>query len=208
MGSLTLQEYECKLCNRKLNVDSVIPHEGYDENILACGHRFYKRTARRMVAVGNEGGLAEPKEITVFEGELPCLLVYSDQKHVSYINDLLSLTENSIRAHGFKPQRLSREIKSGQDYFATISSLLDSCALVLVILDGLRPNVVFEFGYAMAKSKPVIIIRSKGSVLSIKTLYERSDDSGLTGNEWNKLKEPILRPPLHLSDFAGKQIPV
>jgi hypothetical protein len=102
----------------------------------------------------------------------------------------------------------TKEIKSGEDYFAKISSLLDTSALVLIILDGLRPNVVFEFGYAMAKSKPVIIIRSKDSVLSIKTLYERSDHSGLTSSEWEKLKEPILYPPLHLSDFAGKHIPV
>lgn len=152
--------------------------------------------------------LIETKEVSVFEGDLPCLLVYSDPKHVNYINEVLSVAEDSIRKHGFKPERLSGEIMSDEDYYFKISSLLDSSALVLVILDGLRPNLVFEFGFAKAKNKPIIIIRSRGSVISVKTLYKALEHSGLTDVEFKKLKEPILDPNTHLSDFAGKHVAV
>jgi tetratricopeptide (TPR) repeat protein len=201
---MAAQEIECEKCGTRSQVVDVIPFEEYNENVLACKHKFYTLTTDKTVGV--RGTRAQNTEVVVFEGELPCLLVYSDKKHVNYINDLLSLTENSIRSYGFKPQRLSTEIKSGQDYFAKISSLLDSCALVLVILDGFRPNVTFEFGYALAKNKPIIIIRSRGAEVNIKNLYRQSEHSGLNTKEWEKLKDPILDPQLHLSDFAGKHI--
>jgi nucleoside 2-deoxyribosyltransferase len=107
------------------------------------------------------------KKVVVFrEGEIPCLLVYSDEKHVKYINEILSIAEDKLRDEGFKPQRLGKEIRSDEDYLEKITSLMNSSALVVIILDGLRPNVIFEFGFAKAKQKPIIILKSKKSIIN------------------------------------------
>lgn len=140
------------------------------------------------------------------EGELPCLIVYSDQRHVDYINHILSQLERALTENGFKPQRLSHEIWSGEDYLNKIIELTDKCVLAIVILDGFRPNVLFEFGLLRGKLKPVIILKSKRAVINIKTLFRTTQDSGLTEEEFKKLDDPIIDSPFHLSDFAGKHV--
>ena len=95
------------------------------------------------------------------EGELPYLIVYSDQRHIYYINHILSQLEQSLTENEFKPQRQSNEIWSGEDYLNNIIELTAKCVLAIVILDGFRPNVLFEFGLLKGKMKPVIILKSK-----------------------------------------------
>jgi tetratricopeptide (TPR) repeat protein len=140
------------------------------------------------------------------EGELPCLIVYSDQRHADYINHILSQLEQALTENGFKPQRLSNEIWSGEDYLNNIIELTAKCVLAIVILDGFRPNVLFEFGLLRGKMKPVIILKSKRAVINIKTLFRTIQDSGLSEEEFKKLNDPIIDSQSHLSDFAGKHV--
>jgi tetratricopeptide (TPR) repeat protein len=108
---------------------------------------------------------------------------------------------------GFKPIRLGKEIISDEDYLAKISELIPKCLLALVILDGLRPNVLFEFGYLKALDKSIIILKSSKGLISIKTLYKHPSDSGLQSKQFqNKLREPKIDTNYHISDFAGKHV--
>ena len=140
------------------------------------------------------------------EGELPCLLVFSDVKHVDYINMLLSLLEAELRGNGFKPQRLGDEIRTGQDYLAKFHGMAEDCVLGVVILDGLRPNVPFEMGYLLGAGKPVIILQSKGATIALKSLYRSRNDADLGEKSWKTLASPSLEPGWHLSDYAGKHV--
>jgi tetratricopeptide (TPR) repeat protein len=140
------------------------------------------------------------------EGELPCLIVYSDQKHVGYINHIPSQLEQTLTENRFKPQRLSHEIWSGEDYLNKIIDLTDKCVLAIVILDGFRPNVLFEFGLLKGRLKPVIILKSRQATINIKSLFRTTQDSGLTVEEFRRLDNPIIDGPYHLSDFAGKHV--
>ena len=76
----------------------------------------------------------------------------------------------------------------------------------VIILDGLRPNVLFEFGYLKGKLKPTIILQSRGAQINIKTLYSRESDLNLTHRQFEKLLNPILDISRQFSDFAGKHV--
>ncbi len=140
-------------------------------------------------------------------GDKLCFLVYSNQRHVPYINKVLSKSEMLLSEHGFSPIRLGNNIVSDEDYLAKISELIPKCQLALVILDGLRPNVLFEFGYLKALNKILIILKSNKGLISIKSLYKNHLESGLQDKHFqNKLREPRIDINFHISDFAGKHV--
>ena len=140
-------------------------------------------------------------------GEAECLVVYSDQTHVEYVYSLLFQLEKVLKDKGFDAKRHGEEIRSSDDYLETLEKLVDNCVLGLIILDGFRPNILFEFGYLKAKTKPIIILQSTEAKINVKTLYKKIKDSGLTSAQFrNRLSNPKLDIKFHLSDFAGKHI--
>ena len=141
-----------------------------------------------------------------FGGEATCVVVYSDKTHVEYIYPLLNQLEVTLDNRGFNPKRLGDEIRSSEDYLETLEKMVNNCSLGLIIFDGFRPNVLFEFGYLKAMKKPVIILQSEDAEINIKTLFRRASDSGLTSTMFQRLCDPKLDVPFHLSDFAGKHI--
>ncbi|MGR3311514.1 MAG: tetratricopeptide repeat protein [Candidatus Brocadiales bacterium] len=146
------------------------------------------------------------KSEIAIEGELPCILVYSENKHVDYIYPLLSPIETVLKDHGFRPQRLGDEIRSTEDYLNKLEELIKNCVLGVVVLDGFRPNVLFEFGFLKGSKKPIILLQSEDAVINVKTLYGSFGESGLGNNSFERLKNPSIRPAVHLSDWAGKHI--
>ncbi|HHT9126660.1 MAG TPA: tetratricopeptide repeat protein [Candidatus Brocadiia bacterium] len=144
-------------------------------------------------------------EIAV-EGELPCILVYSENKHVDYIYPLLLQIETVLKNHGFKPQRLGDEIRSTEDYLNKLEELIKNCVSGVVVLDGFRPNVLFEFGFLKGSKKPIVLLQSKDAVINVKTLYESFEESDLGDKSFKRLRNPSIIPAVHLSDWAGKHI--
>ena len=143
----------------------------------------------------------------VVEGELRCLLVYSDRRHVGYINALLSQLESVLRRRGFKPLRLGEEIRTTEDYLEKLAEIVEESVLGVVILDGFRPNVLLEFGFLLGTGKPTIALVCKGACVSVKTLYASHAESGLSEKTFERrLLNPQIDLPKHLSDFAGKHV--
>ncbi len=141
-------------------------------------------------------------------GDKSCMIVYSDPKHVPYINEVLSRTELLLSEFGFIPKRLGKEILSGEDYLKTVLDMITKCDIAVIILDGLRPNVIFEFGILRAHNKAIIITKSQNAKIAIKSYYSDYKDSGLQSKYFKeKLKEPSININHHISDFAGKHVP-
>jgi len=147
-----------------------------------------------------------PLESIEFQCETVGLIIYSEKNHVEYIYPLLLQIETVLKEQGICPKRLGVNIRSSEDYLETLENIVDDCALILIILDGFRPNVLFEFGYVVAKRKPLIILKSKDAKINIKTLYRNAKDSGITPRNFGILRNPTIEVPFHLSDFAGKHI--
>ena len=62
-------------------------------------------------------------------------------------------------------------LESGASQRDQIISLIGGAAFTVVILDGLRPNVVFELGLIYGKGKPVLLFKEAESIVDILGLY-------------------------------------
>ena len=148
---------------------------------------------------------ARTTEIGAYGG-LDCFIVFSDRPHVDHIYPLLSEIERVLRSKGFNPIRLGDEIRSTEDYLERLEGVVQDCALGVVVFDGFRPNVLFEFGFLKGRQKPIIVVQSKDACVCVKTLYRSSVDSGLGQRNFGRLRNPPLEPSFHFSDFAGKHV--
>jgi len=142
---------------------------------------------------------------------LNCLIVYSSQHHVSYINHILNLLEECLVNEGYHPIFLRDEIRSGQDYLEQIKNLVNDSVLGVVILDGFRPNVILEFGMLLSLDKCILVLKNNEAKISVKNLYNQSSnpkdfDSDLTEVQFKRLTDPYINIERHLSDYAGKHI--
>jgi len=143
------------------------------------------------------------------EGEIPCIIVHPDRKHVKDINHILNPLSELLPEKGFKPTYLSGEIKPLQQYGKKFEQLAEGCALGIVILDGLRPNVLLEFGILIGKNKPVIPLQDEKASVAIKSFYQQNcQGSGLTESQFSKLKDPSLGFFSHISDLQGLKVEV
>lgn len=107
----------------------------------------------------------------------------------------------------FSKLEISSTITVDDQYYENIiSSLVNECLFAIIILDGFRPNVVFEFGLLKGKNKPIIILQSTKSFINVKTLFKNIQESGLTEAEFHRLRNPRLDTSYHLSDYAGKHV--
>jgi hypothetical protein len=71
-------------------------------------------------------------------------------------------------------------LESGASQLATIKGLIAGCSFAVVVLDGLRPNVTYEYGLLDAQSKPVILLKEKSAAVDIKSLIGNTVDLGVT----------------------------
>lgn len=68
----------------------------------------------------------------------------------------------------------------------------------VVILDGFRPNVLFEFGVLIGMEKPVVLLKDKEAEINVKTLYGEISGpncrkkTGLSASNFDSLKNPLI----------------
>jgi len=143
------------------------------------------------------------------EGEIPCIILHPDKKHVEGINHILNPLNELLPKKGFKPIYLSDETEPLQHYGKTFEQLAEDCALGIVILDGLRPNVLLEFGILIGKNKPIIPLQDEKACVAIRSFYPQNwRGSGLTESQFSKLKDPYLGFFSHISDLQGLKVEV
>lgn len=143
------------------------------------------------------------------EGEILCIIVHSDEKHVEGINHILNPLKDLLPEKGFKPIYLSDETEPLQHYGKTFEQLAEDCALGIVILDGLRPNVLLEFGILRGKNKPIIPLQDEKACVAIKSFYQGNcQGSGLTEKRFSELKDPPYWLFSHISDLQGLKVEV
>ncbi len=64
-------------------------------------------------------------------------------------------------------------LESGASQREQIISLIEGSAFAIVVLDGLRPNVVFELGLIYGKNKPLLLFREAEAIVDIQGLYSK-----------------------------------
>jgi hypothetical protein len=88
----------CVTCNKDVEIDTVIPHEDYDEQILSCGHtgRRINRSIEETISISKK--VADSKTITIESiGNAP--IKVSGDAGVQGYGLLTSLTINNLNGN-------------------------------------------------------------------------------------------------------------
>jgi hypothetical protein len=97
-----------------------------------------------------------------------CFVSYSTRE--SHVSLLIECIEIVLTPH-FKVERTPSALQSGASQRDQITRLIRNCAFGIVILDGLRPNVVFEYGILHGVEKPVIFFKEGGAAVDIRGFF-------------------------------------
>jgi len=62
-------------------------------------------------------------------------------------------------------------LQSGVSQLDQITDVIKTCDFAIVALDGLRANVVFEYGLLRALQKPIIVLKEKNARVDIEGYY-------------------------------------
>lgn len=74
-------------------------------------------------------------------------------------------------------------LESGADQHLQIVDLIKGCSFAVVVLDGLRPNVTYEYGMLVAHQKPVILLKEEHATVDIEGLVGETVSLGITSPE-------------------------
>ena len=153
----------------------------------------------------NPENILTPLLEPIFGGELGCALIYGDEP-TSQHYQTLSVLEYALHHKGYKTFRVPDQANKNIEYFTKLENIAATASLAIVILDGLKPSVLFELGFFKGAEKPVIVLQSSQAVVNVKTLFRAPDLSGLGAENYQKLKSPKINLAMHFPDFDPKRI--
>jgi len=97
-----------------------------------------------------------------------CFVSYSS--HEAHVNLLIECLQIVFESH-FNVKRTPSALESGASQRDQIIKLIEGCAFAVVALDGLRPNVVFEYGIIQGNRKPVMLFKETEARVDIRGLF-------------------------------------
>jgi hypothetical protein len=65
-------------------------------------------------------------------------------------------------------------LQSGSSQREQITKMIEGCSFAVVCLDGLRPNVIFEYGILHGKNIPIMLFKEADAQVDIKGLVRES----------------------------------
>jgi len=121
-----------------------------------------------------------------------CFVSYSSREpHVNVLFPCLWIA----LAPSFDLRLTPSALESGADQHSQIVDMIEDCSFAVVVLDGLRPNVTYEYGLLVAQDKPIILLKEESATVDIKSLVGETVSLGVTS--------PVLNPDIHFSDIKG-----
>ena len=104
-----------------------------------------------------------------------CFVVFSSrEQHVEVVIDCI---ENVFDRSGkYEVVRLDQHLKSGDSQYGELKDLLSTCCFAIVILDGFRPNLLFEYGILKGLEKPCIVLLEEHATVDIQGFFPSSQE--------------------------------
>jgi tetratricopeptide (TPR) repeat protein len=95
-----------------------------------------------------------------------CFIVFSSREpHVEIIIDCVEAVFQTLGK--YKIIRLDEHLSSGDSQYIELKDQLATCSFAIVVLDGLRPNVLFEYGILKGLGKPCIVLLEEKATVDI-----------------------------------------
>ena len=109
-------------------------------------------------------------------GKSYCFISYSSrEQHVALFLECAKMLFSDYYDVKMTPSALV----AGASQRERITELISGCAFGIVCIDGLRPNVTFEYGMMHSQNKPVILMREKDAEVDIRGFLRDSVGSPL-----------------------------
>jgi tetratricopeptide (TPR) repeat protein len=122
-----------------------------------------------------------------------CFIVFSSREsHIEIVIDAIQLVLGD--KFNFNIIRLDEALKSGDSQYGELTSYLNSSSFSIVILDGFRPNVLFEYGIIKGLGKPSLVLLEQDARIDINSLFDEPID----------LKNPPIQMDKHFSDVKDR----
>lgn len=116
-----------------------------------------------------------PMESTHSEMMKTCFVVYSTKEE--HVPNVIGVIEDVFKEdRSFQVVLLGEQVKSGDSQYAQLIEYLNTSSFAIVILDGFRPNVLFEFGILKGLKKPCIVLLEKNATVDVASYYAESKD--------------------------------
>ena len=135
------------------------------------------------------------KESTHPEMMSTCFVVYSTKEE--HVPNVIGVIEDVFkRDMSYQVVLLGQQVKSGDSQYAKLIEYLNTSSFAVVILDGFRPNVLFEFGILKGLMKPCIVLLEKNATVDISNYYAKS--------KGKKSNNPKIDIDKHFSDVKDR----
>lgn len=124
-----------------------------------------------------------------------CFVVFSTkEKHVGIVIDCVERV--IAEENNYEVRRLDFSLKSEDSQYEKLRDMLNDCSFAVVILDGLRPNVMFEYGLLKGLGKPCIVLLEAEATVDIINYFPEGGGQGLVN--------PKINLDEHLSDVKDR----
>jgi hypothetical protein len=148
-----------------------------------------------------------------------CFVSYSSRE--SHISVLFPCLWIALSPH-FDLRLTPSALESGAGQRSQIVDLIMGCTFAVVVLDGLRPNVTYEYGLLEAHHRPVILLKEKNATVDVKSLVGAetvtlgiaapvlsidshfSDIKDVNYAEWNRL-DPVATIKTIVQEYIKKR---
>src|SRR5215472_8219530 len=97
-----------------------------------------------------------------------CFVSYSSRE--PQVNLLIECLRLAFDPH-IEVKLTPSDLASGGSQLQQIKQLIKNCYFAVVILDGFRPNVIFELGMIVSMDRPLLLLREKDAKVDIGTYY-------------------------------------
>jgi tetratricopeptide (TPR) repeat protein len=123
-----------------------------------------------------------------------CFVVFSSREdHIGIPIDCIETVIKKKEHHEVK--RLDDHLKSEDSQYGELTELLKTCSFAVVILDGFRPNVLFEYGILKGLGKPCIVLLEKQAKIDVLSFYT---------NPSPKILNPLIDMDKNFSDVKDR----
>lgn len=108
-----------------------------------------------------------------------------------------------LREH-FEQRLTPAIIESGEGQYDRILEEIENASFGVVILDGLRPNVVFEYGIMVGKGIPVLLFKEETAEVDVTGYYTEVPPTQPGRDELLLPQRPKLLIDSHFSDVKDR----
>lgn len=136
---------------------------------------------------------------------------------VEHVAEVIAAIQDAAKLHNARMTDSSIEIVFDENTMSPGTTILEqlyvalqACDLTVVLLDGLRPNVVFEYGLVLGMLKAkgeaearVLGLRANDATVLVRNFYETPSRVPTYGGQDADIINPALDINRHFSDIAG-----